>query len=277
MSDDRRLMDERIEEEDVRIERELNPDMALLSDYMAGELPPERAAEVRERLDHDPEFRELAEPVLVAWTAPSLTRPLAHDDLVRSWLELRERVGMPRIDPEVAPASTVPAVPPRERERGRHGAFMRVAIAATLLIALALAPFVGSWTGGASPRVVRTPGNRAEVVMLPDASRITVGPSSRIEYPPEFPAVRQVALEGEARFDVWPARVPFIVTTRLATVTVTGTSFSVHAFGDEVAMVTVHEGSVRVRTRHGTLAGARVVTAGQRALITRHRGLEVLK
>ena len=82
--------------EDAAIERSMSPDSALLVDYLAGELPAAKAAEVRERLANDPEFREMARPLMDVWNAP-VAPALTPEELRRSWLDVRRRAGLPAI------------------------------------------------------------------------------------------------------------------------------------------------------------------------------------
>jgi RNA polymerase sigma-70 factor, ECF subfamily len=83
------------ESQEAIIERDQNPDSALLSDYIAGELPAESMADVAGRLERDAEFRELAEPLLMAWSVPPRSKPVTQQELLRSWLQVRESAGLP--------------------------------------------------------------------------------------------------------------------------------------------------------------------------------------
>ena len=85
------------EEVQAMLERDLDPDFALISDYVCGELEADETAVVRERLQKDPNFRELAEPLLLAWSIPPKSRPKSQDELLRAWLKLRRRAGMPPV------------------------------------------------------------------------------------------------------------------------------------------------------------------------------------
>jgi hypothetical protein len=72
-----------------------NPDLALISDYLANELDPERVAEVRRRLEEDPAFRDFAAPIVAMWNVtPAWKRePIAHAEVERSWAKFTKRAG----------------------------------------------------------------------------------------------------------------------------------------------------------------------------------------
>lgn len=83
---------------------------------------------------------------------------------------------------------------------------------------------------------------------LDDGSHVTLNAASRLEYSvSEGTLVRQVRLQGEARFDVAADGRAFVVETDEARVRVLGTEFSVRTRGD-VTSVAVHEGRVAVET-----------------------------
>ncbi|HYC52788.1 MAG TPA: sigma-70 family RNA polymerase sigma factor [Gemmatimonadaceae bacterium] len=86
---------EHYESQEAIIEREGNPESALISDYIIGELSTERATEVARRLEEDDAFREIAEPLLMAWSLAPRSQPVTSDELARSWDDVRRRAGVP--------------------------------------------------------------------------------------------------------------------------------------------------------------------------------------
>jgi hypothetical protein len=72
-----------------------DPELGLITDYLMGELPPERVAEVKRRLEEDDAFRELAAPLVLAWSVPPRWKrqPMPRAELVRSWDEFTKRAG----------------------------------------------------------------------------------------------------------------------------------------------------------------------------------------
>ncbi|MEL6616870.1 MAG: FecR domain-containing protein, partial [Bacteroidota bacterium] len=90
-------------------------------------------------------------------------------------------------------------------------------------------------------------------VSLPDGSTATLGTDATLTYRRGFgalvgqPEIREVALVGEAFFDVESGEAQFVVNTFNARVQVLGTRFGVRAFWrEEATRVTVEEGRVRV-------------------------------
>ncbi|GAB2781286.1 FecR domain-containing protein [Rhabdobacter roseus] len=86
---------------------------------------------------------------------------------------------------------------------------------------------------------------------LPDSSQVWLNPHSRLTYAPDYgQSVREVALVGEAFFDVTPnPQKPFIIRAGNMTTEVLGTSFNVQAFQDERPFeVSVVTGTVAVRS-----------------------------
>jgi RNA polymerase sigma-70 factor (ECF subfamily) len=79
------------ESQEAIIEREGNPESALISDYIVGELSAERAAEVKRRLEEDADFREIAEPLLMAWSVSPTSKPVSPEELTRAWDAVRQR------------------------------------------------------------------------------------------------------------------------------------------------------------------------------------------
>jgi ferric-dicitrate binding protein FerR (iron transport regulator) len=148
------------------------------------------------------------------------------------------------------------------------GAIVAVAIAAPLWWAERSGADAAATRALASPnaRVVNTvTGQRASVELL-DGSRAALGADTKLTIAPDFGSVvRAVKLEGAALFTVAPGQKhDFYVRAGDARVTATGTTFGVHAYpGDETIVVSVREGSVRVKadeTREVEAPGGVVVT-----------------
>jgi len=73
-------------------------ELAEFVDYFAGELPPERAAKVRRRLEDDPELAQRMRPMIAAWMLEvggrSRGRALVRgeSETLAAWRELRRRI-----------------------------------------------------------------------------------------------------------------------------------------------------------------------------------------
>lgn len=258
------------EEQEARLEREMDPDMALVSDYITGELSEAQAAAVRQRIATDADFRDLAEPLLIAAEHGPRFQPMPRAHLERKWLELRRRIGLPDIAADAARDPSLDgfrATIKRERRRAiRNGA---LGIAALILIALMPQAVDlyrradNSWTfSGRGQAETRLP--------LPDGSSALVGPNTTLVGRRDM--ARSYHVNGEVTFDVVRATTPFSVTTRSAHIQVVGTRFTVHAYAGEPTMVTVIEGVVLVREvdDDGKPAGDSLsLTPGQRARVVR--------
>ncbi|WP_186755358.1 FecR family protein [Echinicola salinicaeni] len=83
---------------------------------------------------------------------------------------------------------------------------------------------------------------------LPDSSKIWLSSGSSFTYPEKFGATREVALKGEAFFDVHlnPNK-PFLIKSGNLSTQVLGTSFNISAYPEENMEVAVFSGKVAVK------------------------------
>lgn len=92
-------------------------------------------------------------------------------------------------------------------------------------------------------------GLEADVVVLPDGTRVSLGSKTTFHYDPDYgQSKRNVYLEGEAYFEVSKQKdKPFIVHINGMTVEALGTAFNVMAYpGDSLFTTTLLDGSVRL-------------------------------
>ncbi len=95
--------------------------------------------------------------------------------------------------------------------------------------------------------------NVPELFVLPDQSKVTIEPGSKLRFSSEFDEViREVYLEGEAFFEVSKnAKRPFLVYANDVTTKVLGTSFTVKAIQQEKQVtIAVRTGKVSVYTNN---------------------------
>jgi len=59
-----------VEADALRRLREADPELVLVTDYLAGELDTKAARALERRLDRDPDFREKFGPLIAFWNAP---------------------------------------------------------------------------------------------------------------------------------------------------------------------------------------------------------------
>ncbi|GEP96781.1 FecR family protein [Chitinophaga cymbidii] len=112
-------------------------------------------------------------------------------------------------------------------------------------------------------QVFRTGLGEQKMILLPDSSRIWLGPNSELQYPEQYAHLRNIVLvSGEAFFDVMPdASHQFTVAVDSLQVAVLGTSFNVRAYRNLPALnIAVNTGKIKV-TRSGNVLG--LLSAGQ--------------
>ncbi|MDR0699000.1 MAG: DUF4974 domain-containing protein [Tannerella sp.] len=104
-----------------------------------------------------------------------------------------------------------------------------------------------------APRYIGGNGLEADVILLPDESRVSLGSKTTFYFNPDYGGTeRNVYLEGEAYFEVKQQKEkPFIVNINGMKIEALGTAFNVMAYpGDSLFMTTLLEGSVRLTTTH---------------------------
>jgi ferric-dicitrate binding protein FerR (iron transport regulator) len=213
-------------------------DAALLDRYLAGETSAEEDADVRRRFGDDLRPRILA--------AFATTEPATPVDATAAWHRVQAHTS----------GATVRDIGSARRRSVWQSTGFRIA-ASLLLLAGAGAvarQLSTNWRPQSNERVVQTATGERREVTLPDSTRVTMAPKSRLTYPATFAAgQRDVQLTGEAFFSVaHDARHPFVVHTTGATARVLGTEFGVRARAGRPVNVYVASGRVLVAPPHDT-------------------------
>lgn len=102
-------------------------------------------------------------------------------------------------------------------------------------------------------RYVGGDGLEADMVVLPDGTRVSIGSKTSFSYDSRYgKSDRVVYLDGEAYFDVAKKKEkPFIVKTKEQSIEALGTKFNVSAYAtDSLLTTTLVEGSVLLTTQH---------------------------
>ncbi len=89
---------------------------------------------------------------------------------------------------------------------------------------------------------------------LPDGSKVWLNDCSKIKYPSHFSgSQREVYFEGEAFFNISKnEKMPFIVKNKAASVKVTGTTFNIRAYPDDVIYeATLNTGKIELEISNG--------------------------
>jgi len=138
---------------------------------------------------------------------------------------------------------------PRHRVTGRSVSRWKGGIGAALAVAatgaaVAIALHTRAPAHENATRRYVTGTGEIATITLPDGSRMTLAPRTTIQLASGFGhASRDIALSGEARFDIHnTSAAPFVVRTGAVTVRVLGTDFAVHRYPGEAS------GWVRVTT-----------------------------
>lgn len=205
-----------------------------LVDFVTGAASADDAAAIRARIAIDPALRREVDDLRTAW---STRAPHGTWDHRTAWAR-------------VAARSAVAAKAPRTW----HWMARVSAVAAAVLVlvgGILLRSLVSHHTSlaPAARDYATVPGQRATVV-LPDGTRLVLGPDTRVRVSAGFAHPRrEVGVEGEAYFEVThDTRHPFVVRAANTVTEDLGTRFAVRAYpGDTGVRVVVAEGMVAVR------------------------------
>lgn len=143
-----------------------------------------------------------------------------------------------------------------EKERSSLGTeLIKIAAAVAVTLGLSLLyQFVSDKNGVVPMQSIYVPTGQRVNITLSDGTNVWLNARTKIVYPAVFDkSVRQVAVDGEAYFDVAKDKKrPFIVETGKCNMEVLGTKFNVEGYSDKDDFeVTLMEGSVRVASRIG--------------------------
>ena len=241
----------------------------LMSRRLSGEATPEEVDELHLLLDQSPNKQYLYS-ILYSWftdwpSAPA-ARPSEDPDFENRFQRI---IGGDTPSPENLPADTI--IRPLRRRR-----LLYISSAAAVM-----ALWLLSWSlfrnqhNTLQPiptvnheEVLAKAGTRTRLV-LPDGTQVWLNSSSKLKYSNDFnKESREVALEGEAYFDVAKdANHPFIVHTSSLDVRVLGTSFTIKSYPqDPTIEATLLNGSIEV-SRKDNPNTARVILKPNEKLV----------
>lgn len=221
---------------------------AIIAKYLAGECSEEERLYLEswlEEPDHSTLFKEIKE----SWETQSSAWNNKSYDIEK---------GLQRLNSKILKEKNVAKEGERSESKNRIPVLPWWSLAASILIALTVAVFIGkrflsSDQNSPDKRdfyVTRKSGANEKIrITLPDGSQVWLNELSTIRYPENFEKnKREVLLSGEAFFDVIPdKKKPFFVRTTQITTRVLGTSFNVNAYQKEPqTKVTVETGRVAV-------------------------------
>lgn len=166
-------------------------DLELVTRYLNQQLEPERAEQVRVRLENDPEFYNLAEPLLFAWSVPRHVErhPRPPGELEEMWNRFTKRAGFAH-----------------QRRKARR---RRLWLLMILACAIGIAAFVMRGRLARAYRDFRDLETvRADTgwITLRDSNQVRLAPGARLRSSRRIEkGVHHVRLEGSARFRVYAA------------------------------------------------------------------------
>jgi len=266
----------------------------LIDAYLAGELSPDAAADVRAYLETRPGRRGVIEGIHAAIYNLDLGAPPAASSLRPEFMRQLDAATMagPAMPKEKVNGLASVSGPLRRAKvfgwsSGAQGGPLgkqtlhmghlskKWALRRSLsLSAFAAVSAAGVWIvmqsswHGSSERIrdyVAASGQQ-RVITLADSTQIRLAPGSRLHVVSEFNRTsRQVALTGEALFRVHASPVtPFTVRTGRVVTTVLGTTFAIRARAGEPIGIDVQEGRVSVENPRSAI----VLAAGTAAQVT---------
>ncbi len=156
----------------------------------------------------------------------------------------------------------------REQGIAEHRSWVAARRPARVAVAIAAAAVAGIimlvlWPRDTPPVTYQTGKGQVSTIILRDSSEVVLNHTSElIVERPSSGALRRVVLKGEALFRIHRDGMPFLVSTDIAAVLVTGTEFNVRVRGDRME-VGVLSGTVNVAARHGGKDSTVVLAPGQ--------------
>lgn len=120
---------------------------------------------------------------------------------------------------------------------------------------------------------IATPRGLQYQIVLPDGSKVWLNAASSLRYPTAFKGTREVALTGEAYFEIAEnAAMPFRVNAGAMQVEVLGTGFNVMAYENEASVAaTLLEGKIAVNNK----GERRQLKPGEQALLDKGGNMRV--
>jgi hypothetical protein len=268
----------------------IDPDILLITDYLAGELSPEQEAVVEARLVDDEAFFEKVSPAILVWTMP-----IDFDEL-ESGGDLEMPLSLPMTVPAPEPLAIAPK--PRRSLRRRIAYYSAGSAAALLLLFLfAGGPggvmatlFTGSKDSadvraGHAPKfevqggkVTETKAGETVTDTLKNGALVTVRPGSRLQWrtPLFYMPVDEAALDGEAAFELPEGKGLVLLRTSVGNLKLSTGAFAVRcAPGCEAMLVTAGRGTAVLVD--GMVRPILTIGAGQFARVPRKGAAELTK
>jgi transmembrane sensor len=235
----------------------------LLERYLSGHTSPQEADRVEAWLAEDPGRWAWVTAAREASASDDLHPRAVRQAKAEVWARIAAHIGEADVlesQPETRARRNSPTIPVRQRVLSH-----RLAAALVLLTVgggLA-ATMLSRWHSSppALVRVVTTAAGERRELRLPDGTEVVLGVASTLRYPARLATHREIALEGEAYFDVvHDDRRPFVVRAGDLVAKDLGTRFTMRAYpGEPGGRVVVRQGKVAIRALG--MGGAELVVA----------------
>jgi transmembrane sensor len=226
-------------------------DWEAVARYLAGEATPAEAEAVRNWLAADPARQQFVAALREAGEEQRGAAAEPPPDVEAALRRVHERMRRPALHLLTGATTGSSALGARV---GWSAALRAAAIVVLLLggalVARRLLPHGGGEPATlASAHLYRAATGQLDSVRLADGTRVLLAPGSTLRVPADYAGRRQVALEGEALFEVQhDATHPFMVRVGAVTVQDIGTIFDVRGDAGAQVRVVVTHGSVEVRS-----------------------------
>lgn len=220
-------------------EENKQPEMELLSKYLAGEATPEEAMQLHESLNNG-NNKEEYNKVVQLWNRLPNATPKVVTSAEEEWAKLEKKIKHP------------------QKTIVRKLTLNSLAIAASIIGLILVISYAVFFNDNKEQVAKVTQGEKVikastEVITetLPDASVVTISKNSTVAYSGSFNNVnREISLNGEAYFNVVPDKTkPFIISVDKLKIKVVGTSFNVRDISaGKMIEVQVQSGIVKMFT-----------------------------
>ncbi len=243
-------------------------DWDAIARYVAGEGTSDEREAMRRTLEANPARAALLAALDDALQMPAPVAPTTAEVESALAVVLAKRAdGRPVAEPRRSPVVSLDHYRTRWRSaRFRAAAAVLIVAGAGLIWRVSL-PSQDSSLATSAPVRFATAVGKLDSLVLPDGSRVLLGPGSALTLASGFGgSAREMTLAGEARFDVvHDSTRPFVVHTSAASFRDVGTVFAVHSDEGDGARIVVSSGVVAVESKTG--AAPMLLQAGDRATV----------
>ncbi len=214
----------------------------IISNYLRGELSKEEELKLNKWLDKKSSNRDQLNALSNIWETPLGYPGIVNmdDEQQKIWNRLHSENG--------------PALSGNGKSVSLIKIILRYAAVIIIFLSLGYALWNATNYSGETPVAAEiiernNPPGQKSIIHLPDGSTVWLSADSKISYSNYYNSeTRKILLEGEAYFEVTKnPEIPFEVFTNDLVITALGTSFNVHAFGNnKIEKIALNTGKVKI-------------------------------